>query len=207
MKTTKIMERPFYGSIIRQNHHTGYLSLKDLHELGNQVRRDRGLSSKNHADYFQTKETKEFLFFVAIEEGLSIDQLKDVKKGRNGETWLHPLVFLDIATWYNPQFKVKVLKWFYDNLLMFRDNSGDSFKSMNIALDKQFNMNSLKYIVVANRIANACGIYEREKRWEKATTEQLELRDKIQNNIALLADMSNDINVVIQKAIEKAKKT
>jgi len=207
METTQIMERNLDGSIIKQNHKTGYLNLNDLEKAGNKIRENNNLPRKKLADYFQTKETKEFLNQVALEEGLVLDDLRVVKKGRNGSQYAHPLVFLDVAIWFSPSFKVKVLKWFYDNLLMFRDNSGDSFKAMNIALDKNFDMKPFTYVQVARHIADVCGVppCESRNRWNKATSEQLKLRDRIQNNIALLSDMSSDMNLVIKKAVEKAK--
>ncbi len=206
MKTVQVMERDLEGSIIRQNHKNGYLNLNDLEKAGNRIRENNDLPRKKIADYFQTKETKEFLNQVALEEGLTLADLRVVKKGRNGSQYAHPLIFLDVAMWFSPEFKVKVLKWFYDNLLMFRDNSGDSFKAMNKALDRHFEMKTITYIQVARHIADVCGVppCESKNRWNSATPEQLALRNRIQNNVALLADMSADMNIVIKKAVEKA---
>jgi len=206
MKTTQIMEREFDGCVIRQNHKTGYLNLNDLSIAGNKSREARGLLVKKDLNqYFQTQEAKEFMKEVAIAEGITVEQLKVVKRGRGGGQYAHPLVFLDVAMWYDQKIKVAILKWFYDNLLMFRDNSGDSFKAMNIALDNSFNMSPKYYPMIANAIAAACGVGYGRSRWNCANEGQLKLRDTIQNNIALLADMSVDINVVINKAISKAK--
>jgi hypothetical protein len=41
--------------------------------------------------------------------------------------------------------------------------------------------------------------------WNKATKEQLQLRDRIHNNIALLSDILKDRNNLYTVAIKKAK--
>lgn len=206
MKTSQIMKRDFGGTLVRQNHHTGFFSLNDLSMIGAKIRVSKSLPIKRHADYFQTKETKEFLKSIAMEEGCTVNDLKTATRGRGATTWVHPLIFLDIAMWYDSDFKVKIFKWLSDNLLLSRDNSGDSFKCMMGALHANFNMTTLDYPRISNIIANACGRCVRgRERWNSASEEQLKLRDKIQNNIVLLADMSTDMNVVIQKAIEKAQ--
>ena len=206
MKTSQIMNRSLEGHSIRQNHHTRYFALNDLAKMGAQIRSAKNLPIKKHSDYFQTQETKEFLQALAMEEGCTVAELKIATRGRGATTWVHPLVFLDIALWYDARLKVKVYRWLSDNLLLFRDSSGDSFKTMMGALTANFNFKTADYPRVANIIANACGRCERgQQRWNNASESQLEMRDKIQNNIALLADMSQDINVVIQKSIKKAK--
>ncbi len=108
MKTQQIMERPFCGSIIRQNHKTGFLNLNDLAQAGDKIRLEAGLPQKHLASYFQTNETKEFLKAISLEEGIPVGELKTVKRGRSGGTYAHPLVFLDVAIWYDQSLKVKI---------------------------------------------------------------------------------------------------
>lgn len=207
MKTEMTMKRQLLGGVIRQKHKSGYLSLNDLMLIGNEFRRKNALPPKKIEQYFQVDSHKEFLKEVALVEGCTVDDLRIVIRGRNGSQYAHPLVFLDVAMWFNPKLKVHILKWFYDNLLLYRDNSGESFKSMMAALDAAGHMKKVAmYALVAKRIACACGVFSDGKdRWQTATEDQLKLRDRIQENVAVLADMDKDVNVVIQKAIEKAK--
>lgn len=51
-------------------------------------------------------------------------------RGKNGGTWMHPLLFIDFAMWLNPAFKVKVLKFVYDELIKFRNLAGDAYPRM-----------------------------------------------------------------------------
>ena len=47
-----------------------------------------------------------------------------------GSTWMHPLLFIDFAMWLNPSFKVKVLKFVYDQLIQYRIEAGDTYREM-----------------------------------------------------------------------------
>jgi len=46
-------------------------------------------------------------------------------RGKNGGTWMHPILFIDFAMWINPKFKVKVLKFLHDKLIKHRIDTGD----------------------------------------------------------------------------------
>ena len=50
--------------------------------------------------------------------------------GRGQHLWVHPLLFIDMALWLNPKLKLEVYEWLFDKLLMYRNDSGDSFKRM-----------------------------------------------------------------------------
>ena len=72
---------------------------------------------------------------------------------------------------------------------------------MNKALDTAFNIGGRQwiYIKAANIIAEVCGVPEIKDRWQKATEEQLEKRDKIQNavkSIAYVRYIKDPIDVV-----------
>lgn len=51
-------------------------------------------------------------------------------RGKNGGTWMHSLLFIDFAMWLNPSFKVKVLKFVYDEMIKFRNIAGDAYPKM-----------------------------------------------------------------------------
>ena len=199
------MIRPLKGYKIEQNHHNGYFKASSFISQVNIKQRANNKSEKNLTAYFGNDNVKEFITELALEEDIAEGDLVDTRKGRYGGTWVHPLIFLDLALWVDPKFKVKVYKWIYDNLLENRDNSGDSFKEFNIQLDKHFTMRPPLYAKVANIIAEACDLPKTRGRWNKATEEQLKLRDKIQTNIALLAEFCPDIQTTLSNSIKKAK--
>lgn len=51
-----------------------------------------------------------------------------------GEVWMHPYIFIDFAMWLNPAFKVKVLKFVYDELIKYRNEAGDAYREMSVAI-------------------------------------------------------------------------
>ena len=56
-------------------------------------------------------------------------------------------------------------------------------------------------VELALLIKKECGVED----WENATQEQLKLRDKIHENIALLSDILHDRELLYETAIRKAK--
>ena len=216
MKTTQILERPFIkGTKVRQNHKTKYFNANDLLDSVNLKRSKKAnkkgklLRPKRIDSYFALQGTKEFLEELSIEENLPINELVIAKGGRNGGTWVHPLVMLDIALWSDAKLKVQVYKWIYDNLALFRDNGGDSFKEMNTALLEAYPRpfkRPYTYAQVANKIGDAVGLPREKNRWNNATEGQLKHRDKIQDALVTLAGVVPDLNECLNMGIEKCKK-
>ncbi len=207
MITEKIMERPFLKGVVRQNHKTGYFEIKGLENEVNRKRLKKNKPLKKHSEYLRIDATVEFLEALSMEEGLPISDLVITKRGRNGGTWVHPLVFLDFALWTDVKLKVKVYKWIYDNLLAFRDNSGDSFKLQNTSLyttyPKAFK-NKYMYSKVANVISDACRVPRVKERWQTASEAQLKMRDDIHNNISLICELApTDVWSTLTHAIER----
>lgn len=205
MKTAVVMERQLCGKPVRQNHKTRMFSANDLHVIGNQLRKQAGLTEKQASSFFMLDSTKELINQICIIENLSADEVKKSAKGRYGGTWVHPILFADMAMWYSPELKVKILKWVMDGLLDVRDNSGDSYKKMASALKQSFpgEFSPLKMAEVANTIAAECRVGNGSERWQKASEEQLSKRDRIQDAVSLIADMCPNIGTAINKAIHK----
>lgn len=209
MKTRVIMKRELIGTDIRQESKTGMLNATDLHVVGNMLRKEKGAPEKQMQSYFGLDATKALIEELMISECLNEDQIKKSKRGKDGGTWVHPIVFVDMAMWYSPELKVKIIKWVIDNLLFHRNESGDSFRlAMNALTDNfpDYFDKPINYAKVSNAIAAACGVGTDEDKWQRATEQQLKLRDDIQNNIVLLADVLPSVADCINTAIVKAKK-
>ena len=106
---------------------------------------------KKIGDYLRLKETKEFVKALMEEpefkDGnshlLESDDYKNfpksivvVTRGKNGGTYMTPLMFLDFAMWLNPAFKVKVLKFVQDEMIRYRNDAGDAYKELSSAVMK-----------------------------------------------------------------------
>jgi hypothetical protein len=206
MKTEVIMKREFFGDFIQQRSHSELFCATDLLRVENEKRKLQGKNPKFMQSYFDTQETKELINQIKWEFNIQDTQVKSVTKGRHGGTWMHPMLFVDFAMWLSVETKVRVLKWVLDGLMELRDNSGDSFKSMNSALLENYpnHANATNYMRAANAISKACGVYELgADKWQLATKEQIEMRDRIQSRIVTYADVVDNMEDCINRAIQK----
>ena len=95
-------------------------------------------SQKEIKHYFENKNTEEFIQALIVEENLNGRNSAYLKsRGKyNGGTWMHPLLFIDFAMWINPTFKVKVLKFVYDEMIKYRNEAGDAYRELGSAVSK-----------------------------------------------------------------------
>lgn len=202
MKTTVLMKRVLFDCEIEQNNQNEFFSATDLLKAGNKWRVSQGLDFLKFEDWKNKTSTKDFIKQLEAETN---QKVIISGRGRGHHTWVHPYIFIDLALWINPKLKIEVYKWLFDHLIEYRNRSGDSYKKMSGALfmtisNKTNFEKELKDI--ANRIKNVCNVDD----WNCANEEQLKLRNRIHENIALLADIIRDretlYNVAIKKAIE-----
>lgn len=153
--------------------------------LAKQWRESTG-QRKDVSDFLRLDSTKEYASAIQNDtETREIPYLK--KRGKYGGTWMHPYLFIDFAMWLNPNFKLKVIKFVYDQLIEYRNNAGDLYKGFTNAASKFPDVNysqlakGLNYIVF--------GHHERGIR-QKATPEQLEELNDIQKQLAFAIDMN-----------------
>jgi hypothetical protein len=199
MKTEVIMKRELFGSEIQQKSKSEFFSATDLVRAGNKKRIGEGKSIFLLSEYLRTKQTKEFIETLEKEYGKVVIS----GKGRGKHTWVHPFVFMDIALSLDSSLKISVYKWMYDYLLKYRNSSGDSYKKMAGALWLNCSNRSIYPKLIkdfASKIKETCNVCD----WNEATEEQLKLRDKIHNNIALLSDILKDKDQLLEVSIKKA---
>lgn len=148
MKTNQVMVRPMGEYKVYQRTGDGKFCATELLRQWNKA---NGNNQKIVADYLRLKETKEFVKALMEEpefkDGnshlLENADYKDfpksiivVTRGKNGGTWMTPLMFLDFAMWLNPAFKVKVLKFVQDEMIKFRNEAGDNYREMAAAVQR-----------------------------------------------------------------------
>ena len=202
MKTQVIMKRPFMGSEISQQSDTSMFSATDLVRVVNRKRIELERPQFNFAQYLKNKSTIEF-----IEELQKTNERVIIRsRGKGHHTWVHPLLFLDIALTTDPKLKVEVYQWLYDELIKNRNSSGDSYKKMcGYLFDNHGNKQEFPtYIMrVARHIRKSCQVED----WNTATQEQLKLRDKMHENIALLTTALRDNDHAVRLGVQEALKT
>jgi hypothetical protein len=96
--------------------------------------------NKEVAKFFENENTKEFINALVIEENLHTQDSAYVKskasRGNNIGTWMHPILFIKFAMWLNPAFEVKVIKFVYDEMIKYRHESGDEYKTLASAVSR-----------------------------------------------------------------------
>ena len=81
-------------------------------------------AKKQISDFIRNQSTQEFISEIISQEKLNTENSPYLStRGRNGGTWMHPLLFIDFAMWLNARFKYQVLKFVYDQLIEFRHES------------------------------------------------------------------------------------
>jgi hypothetical protein len=201
MKTEVQMKRQLFGMEISQKSKSELFSATDLVKAGTKWRLANQLSEFNMSAYLDKKSTKEFINELSVKYG----EVLIMGRGRNAQTWVHPLLFIDMALEISPKLKVEVYEWLFDNLIKYRNDSGDSYKEMAAAL-WQRSSNTREFPKVISNIAlvvkEACNV----KDWEHATEAQLIKRDKIHNSIKLLTRVLKNTDQILRIAIEEHTK-
>lgn len=201
MKTEVIMKRVLFGVEVSQKSKSEMLSGTDLVRAGNKWRKSNELSEFNLSQWLKTKSTLEFIDELEKKYGKALIN----GRGRSANTWMHPLLFIDCALAISPRLKIETYEWLFDNLIKFRNDSGDSYKIMCGALYVRAKDKTgfHKYAQdVANKIKLVCNV----KDWQTANEKQLKVRDKLHNDIALLSDVLNSNDEAVRIAIAKVLK-
>jgi hypothetical protein len=199
MKTEVIMKRELFGKQISQKSITGFFSATDLIKAGNLWRLQNDKPVFNFAQWQESKATKEFI--SELEEKT---KEKAIVKTKGDHTWVHPFIFIDLALAMSPTLKIEVYSWIYDELLKYRNDSGDSYKKMAGALYLTISNKSnfkTEIAYVAQKIKEACKVDD----WQNATEEQLKRRDKIHDAIFILSDVLRDVELLVITAIKKTE--
>jgi hypothetical protein len=194
------MKRKLFDGEVRQNSKDSMISANDLCLVGNKYRVLNGLKPMTLQTWVNSQSTQEFI--SELEKMFGV--VSKTKRGADGGTWLHPYLAIDLALHISPKFKIEVYGWLYDELLKYRNFSGDSYKKMCGAIfDRTSSKSTFPKDIqkLAEYIKKECNV----KDWQHATEQQLKLRDKIHENIALLVEVMNNINQAIRIGIMKAK--
>lgn len=199
MKTEVEISRQLFSMPIRQKSKTEFFSATDLVKAGNKYRQSLGMSSFNLTQYLKSKSAKDFISELAHKYKL-IPVTKG--RGRNSTTWVHPLLFIDIALSIDPKLKIEVYEWLFDSLIKYRNDSGTTYKEMSAALYKR-NGNHKEF---PNFMKKAASYIKRKvdvEDWNTANEDQLSKRDLIHRSIITLSNVLTDPYQIVKLSVKQ----
>lgn len=200
MVTEVIMKRDLLGGQVSQKSKSEYFSATDLERLGNKYRIINDMSLFNMNSYFNNESTKEFINEIELKYQC---KARIASKSKKDHTWIHPLLFIDMALNISPKLKLEVYEWITDYLLKYRNDSGDSYRDMSSAVFKVLsNKSTFKDNIrdIANEIRLKCKVTD----WQQATQEQLKMRDNIHRAIRLYSNVLKDLPTIIRLSLNEA---
>ena len=180
-------------------------SLTEVWKIGNAYRTKRGLPELDLSNWLRSPETLEYV--KVVEDDLNFKSvfstdlssrgttlaktiespLITTKRGKGGGTWAHLYILLDAAARLDPQFKHKMYKTFVEGkLLQWRDDGGDEFINLNIAIDaylpERDGMDNVNvFVYVAKQLkAKILSPYDT---WNTASLPQLEKRARLEKDL------------------------
>lgn len=179
----------------------GYFCASDMVNAGNKWRFANDLKQFNYSQWLKNPTTAEFIKAL---KNVSKLAKPIIKNNRGSISWLHPYVAINLINKLFPKYNIIDNDYLYSCLIKYRNDSGDSYKKMcgalyNTISNKSKFEDEIKDFAI--KIKKECGVDD----WQSASQEQLKLRDKIHDNIALLSDILRDRELLLETAIRKAK--
>jgi KilA-N domain len=112
MNETALVVRRYNNTNIRQRAMDNYLDATAMCQA----------TGKEFKHYRENNATHEFLTALSFKVGIPTFSdgtlpgraLVESRRGRNGGTWVHPYVAVNIAQWASPTFAVQVAEWVYE---------------------------------------------------------------------------------------------
>lgn len=182
-----IVKRDFLGMQLQQIHDNKFFCLTDFIRALEKYHEQRGEKfTKSVSEFMRRPDTLELIKAIQDNEGLA--EIYITKKGKNGGTYAHPLLLVELAMYCDSTFKYKALNWVKDKLCEYRDSSGESYKKLSGVIQKALETDSknlsLAIIHIAKTIKEKIGVDD----WNTATEAQLTQRDKYHRDIMLLCE-------------------
>jgi hypothetical protein len=147
-------------------------------------------------------------YLECVENQEVAKQIICTTRGRNGATWMHPLLFVKFACWLNPNFEVQVMKAVMDKLIDTRNMLADSYHEWTCALARIGAENPEDYSRIQKCVNFA--IFDKHVNDIRnfATLEQLNSMDKLEGQIIQLIEFGyikslEEVREFLRKVWEK----
>lgn len=209
MVTNQIMTRKMGNYEIFQRTKDGFFNATLLLNKWNE---STGMQ-KQISHYMENASTAELTRTIMEEENLKERNSVFISsKGKNGGTWMHPILFIDFAMWLNPSFRYHVLKFVYDQMIKFRNDSGDAYRELSSAVativrkeDMPVRMakiaEAINYVTFAEHYPNIRNAHGSEQEMQELFLLEKKLADLI--NDGFIKDFDQLINYLRQQWFKK----
>lgn len=126
---------------VEQRTQDGFFNATSLLRQWNTKNSDKERQLDN---FWKSTHLTELMSEIAKNEfGFKSVELMDLKRalsksvrGNNGGTWMHPILFIKFAMYLNPAFEYQVIKFVSDQMIDYRKQAGDAYKSLSSAVSK-----------------------------------------------------------------------
>ncbi len=190
MKTSVVMNRKMGDLIVNQRTKDGMFNATNLLDQWNKNKGLKGRKGKRIDDFMKLKSTIEFIDALKDEINNTDDsrylEVYKSTRGKNGGTWMHPYLFIDFAMWINPKFKVKVIRFVYDELIKQRHNAGDNYVKLSASGVK---LKGYKFREVATALNWIVFNKRGKNQRQDATQDELIELSELQTKLSFAIDM------------------
>lgn len=181
------MKRPLAGFVVEQRTKDAFFNATSLLKQWNE---QTGVTQRHLDKYFTSSKTVEFIQTIMKRENLNTPKMVYLKsRGRNGGTYMHPILFIDFCMWINPSFKYDVLRFVYDKMLTYRNEAGDAYRELTLAMGKICAPHQMKrYMPILGKGINyiITNKHDKQLRNEYGTEEKQKEYFELEKQVAML---------------------
>ena len=181
------MKRPLAGFVVEQRTKDAFFNATSLLKQWNE---QTGVTQRHLDKYFASSKTVEFIQTIMKRENLNTPKMVYLKsRGRNGGTYMHPILFIDFCMWINPSFKYDVLRFVYDKMLTYRNEAGDAYRELASAMNKICAPHQMKrYMPILGKRINyiITNKHDKQLRNEYGTEEKQKEYFELEKQVAML---------------------
>ena len=181
------MKRPLAGFVVEQRTKDAFFNATSLLKQWNE---QTGVTQRHLDKYIASSKTVEFIQTIMKRENLNTPKMVYLKsRGRNGGTYMHPILFIDFCMWINPSFKYDVLRFVYDKMLTYRNEAGDAYRELASAMNKICTPYQMKrYMPILGKGINyiITNKHDKQLRNEYGTEEKQKEYFELEKQVAML---------------------
>ena len=198
-----IVENKILGGLVRHDTGNDFLCATDLVHVGNTWRRQQRRIPVSIHGWRNRVATKRLIYIIETRYGEAIIS----GQGRSRPTWIHPLLFINLVCFIEPNIKFDSYRWLYEIIIKYDISIVDYYNMMMGAIYENINdtANFGKSVTILDeKLRMEVGV----RNWDRATPEQLSYRDEICRCIFMMCNiLRNNNREAVRLGIIKARES